>query len=99
MSYRTILTRQTGVWAVTASMTRLPVAMAPLAMVFLGHGATGGYSTGSVLAAFFIAGEVAQTPRRSRPRTVGRGLRWSRRPCPVGSRRPDGPVAVRGLRR
>ncbi len=59
MSYRTILTRQTGVWAVTASMTRLPVAMAPLAMVFLGHGATGGYSTGSVLAAFFIAGEVA----------------------------------------
>ncbi|UXY22625.1 hypothetical protein N8I84_30905 [Streptomyces cynarae] len=58
MSYRTILTRQTGAWAFTASMTRLPVAMAPLAMVFLGHGATGGYSTGSVLAAFFIAGEV-----------------------------------------
>ncbi|MBO1416841.1 hypothetical protein, partial [Streptomyces sp. FH025] len=58
MSYRAILTPQTGAWALTASMTRLPVAMAPLAMVFLGHDATGGYSSGSVLAAVFIGGEV-----------------------------------------
>jgi predicted MFS family arabinose efflux permease len=58
MSYRRLLTRQMFAWAFTASMARLPVAMAPLAMVFLGRGTAGGYAIGSVLAAFFIAGEV-----------------------------------------
>jgi hypothetical protein len=58
MSYRRLVTRPMGVWALVALTARLPGAMAPLAMVFLGHGAVGGYARGSVLAALFIAGEV-----------------------------------------
>lgn len=50
--------RRLTAWAVCAAATRLPNAMAPLALVFLGHGAAGRYSTGSILAACYILGEV-----------------------------------------
>lgn len=57
MSYRSVITRHTLRWAVIATGTRLPIAMAPLAMIFL-LPRRGGYATGSVLAACFILGEV-----------------------------------------
>lgn len=58
MSYRSVLTRHTLRWALIATGTRLPIAMAPLSMIFLLQRRPGGYATGSVLAACFILGEV-----------------------------------------
>lgn len=58
MSYRRLLTRKTAAWSLVASSSRLPNAMAPLAMVFLGRAGAGGYSAGTVLAACFVIGEV-----------------------------------------
>lgn len=59
MSYRAVTNRRTAGWALASTAARLPVAMAPLALVFLGRGRSGGYAQGGVLAACFVAGEVA----------------------------------------
>lgn len=58
MSYRAVITRDTLRWALIAVGTRLPIAMAPFAMIFLVQRRSGGYATGSVLAACYILGEV-----------------------------------------
>ncbi|WIB65844.1 MFS transporter [Curtobacterium sp. MCBD17_040] len=46
-------------WVLFAVAIRIPNASAPLAMVFLGHGATGTYASGGAIAAAFVIGEVA----------------------------------------
>jgi MFS family permease len=49
-------------WAVVAVGARLPVAMAPLALVFLARDRPGGYSLGAVLAAAYVIGEIIGAP-------------------------------------
>jgi hypothetical protein len=62
MSYREVLSPRIGVWAVVAVAARLPVAMAPLAFVFLVRERPGGYSLGAVLAAVYVIGEIVGAP-------------------------------------
>lgn len=49
-------------WTCAAGASRLPVAMAPLALVFLGHAATGSFSTGSIMASAFTFSEALAAP-------------------------------------
>ncbi|GAA3392443.1 MFS transporter [Streptomyces roseoviridis] len=62
MSYRELATRPVLAWAGVASAARLPVAMAPLALVFLVREQPGGYSLGAVLAAVYVVGEIVAAP-------------------------------------
>ena len=59
MSYRQLATRPLLNWALVAIGSRLPVAMAPLALVFLVRDRPGGYALGAGLAAVYVIGEVA----------------------------------------
>jgi hypothetical protein len=59
MSYRQLATRPVLNWALVAICSRLPVAMTPLALVFLVRGRPGGYALGAGLAAVYVIGEVA----------------------------------------
>jgi hypothetical protein len=101
MSYRRIATRPVAAWALVTSATRLPNAMAPLALVFLGHGSVGGYAEGSLLAAIFIAGEVAGAavlgtmlhPRRLRA-NLAAGLAVGASGFAFIALAPDNPVAM-----
>lgn len=83
MSYRQLATRPMLNWALVAVGARLPVAMAPLALVFLVRGRPGGYALGAGLAAAYVIGEVAGSavlgirlkPLRARSHlTAGLGL-------------------------
>jgi hypothetical protein len=58
MSYRLLATRPMASWALVAIGARLPVAMTPLALVFLVRHRPGGYALGAVLAAAYVIGEV-----------------------------------------
>lgn len=58
MGYRELATRPVLVWALVAVGARLPVAMAPLALVFLMRDRPGGYAVGAGLAAAYVMGEV-----------------------------------------
>ncbi|SMD20155.1 MFS transporter [Kibdelosporangium aridum] len=49
-------------WAVATFGARLPVAMAPLALVLVGHAATGGYVFGGLLVAAHTLGEALAAP-------------------------------------
>ncbi|MDX3801899.1 MFS transporter [Streptomyces sp. AK04-3B] len=62
MSYRDVASRQVLVWACTAVGARMPVAMAPLALVFLVRERPGGYSLGAALAAAYVIGEIVGAP-------------------------------------
>ncbi|MEU1042641.1 MFS transporter [Streptomyces sp. NPDC005551] len=62
MSYRDIASKRVLAWAFVAVGARLPVAMAPLALVFLVRERPGGYALGAVLAAAYVAGEIAGAP-------------------------------------
>jgi hypothetical protein len=59
VSYRQLATRPMVNWALVAVGARLPVAMAPLALVFLVRDRPGGYVLGAALAAAYVLGEVA----------------------------------------
>ena len=59
MSYRQLAPRPVLNWALVAIGARLPVAMAPLALVFLVRERPGGYALGAALAAAYVIGEVA----------------------------------------
>jgi hypothetical protein len=59
MSYRQLATRPVISWALVAVGARLPVAMTPLALVFLLRERPGGYALGAGLAAAYVIGEVA----------------------------------------
>ncbi|MFC8825199.1 MFS transporter [Streptomyces sp. NPDC057137] len=49
-------------WSFVVAVSRLPVAMAPLAFVFLGRETSGGYTIGAVMAAVYTAAEAAGAP-------------------------------------
>ncbi|MFE0643430.1 MFS transporter [Streptomyces sp. NPDC058877] len=78
MSYRALVTRPVLAWSVVAVASRLPVAMAPLALVFLVRERPGGYPLGAVLAAAYVIGGIIGAPvlgirldaRRARPQLV-----------------------------
>jgi heme exporter protein D len=59
MGYRRLATRPVLTWALVAIGARLPVAMAPLALVFLVRERPGGYAVGAGLGAAYVLGEVA----------------------------------------
>jgi hypothetical protein len=62
MSYRDVASQQVLIWSCTTVGARLPVAMAPLALVFLVRESPGGYSLGAILAAAYVIGEIAGAP-------------------------------------
>ncbi|MFF8413799.1 MFS transporter [Streptomyces omiyaensis] len=79
MPYRELLTRPVLTWCAVTTLARLPVAMAPLALVFLVRERPGGYSLGAVLAAVYVVGEIVSAPvlglrmraERARPQMAG----------------------------
>ncbi|MEV0484273.1 MFS transporter [Streptomyces sp. NPDC050508] len=62
MTYRDVVSRQVLTWACTTIGARMPVAMAPLALVFLVRERPGGYSLGAILAAAYVIGEIGGAP-------------------------------------
>lgn len=58
MGYGELATRPVLSWGLVTFASRLPVAMAPLALVFLVHERPGGYALGAGLAAGYVVGEV-----------------------------------------
>ena len=53
MTYRDVASGRVLAWAVVAIGARMPVAMAPLALVFLARDRPGGYTLGATLAAVY----------------------------------------------
>ncbi|GAA3802592.1 hypothetical protein GCM10022403_040850 [Streptomyces coacervatus] len=72
MTYRDVASRQVLVWACTSVGARMPVAMTPLALVFLVRERPGGYALGAALAAAYVIGEIIGAP------TLGMRLRPDR---------------------
>ncbi|MFE6619351.1 MFS transporter [Streptomyces sp. NPDC057740] len=62
MTYRDVASRQVLIWACTAVASRMPVAMTPLALVFLVRERPGGYTLGAALAAAYVLGEILGAP-------------------------------------
>lgn len=62
MSYRDVASKQVLVWACTSVGARMPVAMAPLALVFLVRERPGGYALGAAVAAVYVLGEIIGAP-------------------------------------
>ena len=62
MTYRDVASKQVAIWACTSVGARMPVAMAPLALVFLVRERPGGYALGAVLAAAYVIGEIIGAP-------------------------------------
>ncbi|MGX1779053.1 MFS transporter [Nocardia brasiliensis] len=58
MSYRRLATRDVLAWSIVSLAGKLPIAMAPLGLVFLVRSAPGGYALGAVLSAGYVLGEV-----------------------------------------
>ncbi|GAB2992709.1 hypothetical protein GCM10023080_068270 [Streptomyces pseudoechinosporeus] len=70
MTYRDVASKQVLAWAVVSIGARMPVAMAPLAVVFLVRERPGGYTLGAALAAAYVVGEIVGAPllgMRTRP--------------------------------
>jgi hypothetical protein len=58
-AYRAVIrTRGMRAWTVVVLCQRLPIAMSPLALVYLGHLAGSSYAVGALLAAVFAAAEA-----------------------------------------
>ncbi|MEU0666491.1 MFS transporter [Streptomyces lavendulocolor] len=81
MAYRGLADRRMVTWSCVVATSRLPVAMAPLAFVFLDREVSGGYTRGAVMAAAYTAAEAVGAPLlgarlRSRPfrREIAVGL-------------------------
>ncbi|MFI6217561.1 MFS transporter [Nocardia brasiliensis] len=58
MSYRRLATREVLTWSMVSLAGKLPIAMAPLGLVFLVRSTPGGYALGAVLSAGYVLGEV-----------------------------------------
>lgn len=71
--YSELRQKNVALWAAMSLISKLPVAMAPIAMVFLAREAPDGYSRGAVLAAVYVAGEVVGAL------LLGRGVRGTSR--------------------
>ncbi|NLU69449.1 MFS transporter [Streptomyces sp. HNM0574] len=90
-SYRETLTRPVLAWGAVAVGARMPVAMAPLALVFLVREQPGGYALGAVLAAAYVVGEIAGAP------VLGMRLRAERARPQLASGLAVGAAAFAGL--
>jgi hypothetical protein len=67
-------------WTLASGLSRLPIAMAPLALVIAGHYATGSFADGALLAGVFAFAEALAAPALGRRLDCGelrRGLRLS----------------------
>ncbi|CAM5670426.1 hypothetical protein SALBM135S_00257 [Streptomyces alboniger] len=62
VGYREVWSGGVARWAVVAVAARMPVAAAPLALVFLVRERPGGYALGAVLAAVYVVGEIIGAP-------------------------------------
>lgn len=62
LGYRVLATRELFTWALTALASKTPVAMTPLALVFLARAGSGGYTLGATLASAYVLGEVVGAP-------------------------------------
>ncbi|MGW0536069.1 MFS transporter [Streptomyces sp. NPDC003032] len=62
MSYREVISGGVIRWGTVAVAARMPVAAAPLALVFLVRERPGGYTLGAVLAAVYVIGEIVGAP-------------------------------------
>ncbi|WP_078887725.1 MFS transporter [Streptomyces sp. NRRL S-118] len=91
MPYRSVLTRPVLAWGAVTIAARLPVAMAPLALVFLVRERPGGYSLGAVLAAVYVVGEILGAP------VFGTRLRPERARPQLAAGLVGGGVAFAGL--
>ncbi|MFG2956176.1 MFS transporter [Streptomyces sp. NPDC048291] len=91
MTYRDVASRQVLAWAGTAVGARMPVAMAPLALVFLVRERPGGYSLGALLAAAYVIGEIVAAP------VLGMRLRPERARAQLAAGLAVGAVAFAGL--
>ncbi len=91
MSYRDLASRQVLTWACTAVGARMPVAMAPLALVFLVRERPGGYSLGAILAAAYVLGEIVGAP------VLGMRLRHERARAHLAVGLGSGAVGFAGL--
>ncbi|MER6706337.1 MFS transporter [Streptomyces fumanus] len=56
------MTRDLLLWALISLASKAPVAMAPLALVFLSRESPGGYTLGASLASAYVLGEVVGAP-------------------------------------
>ncbi|HEY8979745.1 MAG TPA: MFS transporter [Streptomyces sp.] len=91
MSYRDLATRPALTWSAVSVAARMPVAMAPLALVFLTRERPGGYTLGAVLAAAFVAGEIVGAP------VLGMRLRAERARAQLAAGLGAGAVGFAGL--
>lgn len=89
--YREILTRPVLTWGAVAVAARIPVAMAPLALVFLVRERPGGYALGAVLAAVYVVGEIVGAP------ALGMRLRSERARGQLAAGLAVGAVSFAGL--
>ncbi len=68
-------------WTAASAGSRLPIAMAPLTLVYIGHAATGSFGVGSVMASAFSFAEAFSAPGSgrllSRSADLRRGLALS----------------------
>ncbi|MEU7647433.1 MFS transporter [Streptomyces huasconensis] len=79
MSYREVVSGGVVRWGAVAVGARMPVAAAPLALVFLVRERPGGYALGAVLAAVYVVGEIVGAPllgMRMRPERARPQLAW-----------------------
>ncbi|MEV7190947.1 MFS transporter [Streptomyces sp. NPDC093510] len=83
MGYREVMSGGVVRWGIVAVGARMPVAAAPLALVFLVRERPGGYVLGAALAAAYVVGEIIGAPllgmrmraERARPQlAVGLGV-------------------------
>lgn len=83
MGYREVVSGGVARWGIVAVGARMPVAAAPLALVFLVRERPGGYVLGAALAAAYVVGEIIGAPllgmriraERARPQlAVGLGV-------------------------
>ncbi|MGW0631116.1 MFS transporter [Streptomyces sp. NPDC002758] len=91
MSYREVASKQVLTWACVAIGARMPVAMAPLALVFLVRERPGGYSLGAALAAAYVIGEIVGAP------VLGMRLRAERARPQLAAGLAGGAVGFAGL--
>jgi MFS family permease len=91
MTYRDVASKQVLSWACTSVGARMPVAMAPLALVFLVRERPGGYALGAILAAAYVIGEIIGAP------VLGMRLRPDRARPQLAAGLATGAVGFAGL--
>lgn len=60
--YRVLLRGELLLWVLVSLVSKMPVAMAPLAVVFLSRPSSGGYTLGAGLASAYVLGEMTGAP-------------------------------------